>query len=205
MELKGELAKALSKLQGELRSIKKEGMNPFFKAKYIELDSVCDYVMPLLSANGLSVTQVGIIAATGFQLETSLMHTSGEKIVSLWPVCSSNEKQQAIGAATTYARRYALMALLGLSANNEDDDGHAATHKEVVKDTKSDQKKKTPIKALTVAERLEKLFVEKDFDENQIVLAAQRAIDPAINSSDEVFNLSDEEMTTLGTYVKNHK
>lgn len=63
----------------------------------------------------------------------------------------------------------------------------------------------TPKKKQTIAEMLENLFIEKDFDENQIVLAAQRAINPKIQSSDEVFKLKDDDLILLGTYVKNHK
>jgi len=121
----GELTKALVKVQSELKSVKKEAENPFFHSKYAELSSVLDVVRKPLADNGLAIVQVTSATEGGDTLDTILLHTSGEWIsgkLSLNPV---KNDPQGIGSAITYARRYTLMAMLGVAA--EDDDGEAAS------------------------------------------------------------------------------
>jgi len=54
------------------------------------------------------------------QLTTLLAHASGEWISSDWPVCASSETPHRMGAALTYARRYALFALVGRRPSRDD-------------------------------------------------------------------------------------
>lgn len=121
------LSEALSKVQAKLRPILKEADNPFFKSKYADLPSVCEAVLPLLSSEGLALTQEGVfIGPTNetFALKTTIRHPNGETVSSLWPVISKDHSAQGTGSGSTYARRYALMALVGVSAS--DDDGNEA-------------------------------------------------------------------------------
>jgi hypothetical protein len=119
-----ELAKALSIAQGAMNGAKKESANPFFKSKYADLGSVWDAIRKPLSDNGLSVVQT----VDGDKLLTILMHASGQWIDSTYPITAKDNSPQAIGSALTYARRYALAAMVGVYQT--DDDAEAATERQ---------------------------------------------------------------------------
>lgn len=119
----GNLAAALVKVQRSLKPIKRNAENPFFKSSYVDLAALSETVLPLLTANGLAVIQGG----SGATLETVLVHESGEWVSSSLPLHVGN-KPQEMGSAITYARRYALAALVGAVSEGEDDDGNAASH-----------------------------------------------------------------------------
>lgn len=119
-----EIAAALSKFQGELKGAVKDSANPFFKSKYADLNSVWESARALLAKNGLSVVQTTDVRDVGLVLETTLMHTSGQWISGIYPLITQKQDPQALGSATTYARRYALSAIIGGYAT--DDDAEAA-------------------------------------------------------------------------------
>lgn len=121
----GELAKALCNVQSKLAGAKKDSTNPFFKSKYADLAACWDACRDLLSANGLSVVQTTSVEE-GWELvlDTVLMHTSGEWIDGQLPVKLVKSDPQGLGSAITYARRYALCAIVGICP--EDDDGESA-------------------------------------------------------------------------------
>jgi hypothetical protein len=62
-------------------------------------------------------------------LDTRLAHSSGQWIQSEWPVCKFPSAPQQIGSALTYARRYSLFSIVGISGD-DDDDGTAANSQE---------------------------------------------------------------------------
>jgi hypothetical protein len=117
------LAKALSAVQAEMKSVKKSADNPFFKSKYADLAAVCDYAYPILAKHGLAISQPAVLLNDKLYVQTVLMHASGDYMKSYWPI--TGVKQQELGSSTSYARRYSLMAIIGLSASGEDDDGNA--------------------------------------------------------------------------------
>lgn len=123
-ETLGELAKALAKFQGEVGSISKDATNPFFRSKYATLDSIIKAVKEPLSKNGLSYTQL----PDGEGLTTVLLHSSGEFISCVYSMPAKDNTPQGRGSALTYMRRYALSAVLGVAAD-EDDDGNTASEK----------------------------------------------------------------------------
>lgn len=123
------LAAALSKAQGQIEGARKTSANPYFKSKYADLSEVWDACRDALGANGLAVTQFPVSGDQGIGVDTMLMHSSGEWLsqefflpVSLAKDGTSNA--QGGGSALTYARRYALAAVVGVCP--EDDDGNAA-------------------------------------------------------------------------------
>lgn len=123
----GNLAAALAKAQGAMEGAKKGSDNPFFKSKYADLAEVWKACRAVLSENGLSVAQVTKIADDGsMYLETMLLHSSGESIAGQYPIEPVKKDPQGMGSAITYARRYALAAMVGVA--QEDDDGNAASH-----------------------------------------------------------------------------
>jgi hypothetical protein len=115
-----ELFKALAEFQATRPTAKMDGVNPHFKSKYATLESVTD-VARGAAEFGLSVTQlVGSDAVT-----TLLCHSSGEYVSTETRIIASKDSAHGYGSGITYARRYALSAILGIAAG-EDDDGNAA-------------------------------------------------------------------------------
>lgn len=122
-----ELATALAKCQGEMSFAVKDSINPHFKNRYADLASVWDAIRIPLSRNGLSVTQTIDIQGEKTVLISTLMHTSGQWIKSIIPVLCAQSTSQALGSGLSYARRYALAALVGCV--QDDDDGEASMPK----------------------------------------------------------------------------
>jgi hypothetical protein len=125
-----ELADALSKAQASFEGAKKDRNNPFFKSKYADLASILDAVRDAMGKNGLSFSQIPTKAeGDKIILQTLVMHKSGQWISGDYPVLVAKMDAQGLGSAITYARRYALQAMLGVAA--EDDDGEAAMGRSV--------------------------------------------------------------------------
>ena len=119
-----ELAAALAKAQTEIGSVHKDAANPFFKSSYATLANVWEAVRPVLSKNGLSVVQMPGSDERGYYVQTQLMHGSGQWIRSTTYMKPAKEDPQGIGSLISYARRYALQAMV--MACPDDDDGEAA-------------------------------------------------------------------------------
>lgn len=119
----GALAASLAKAQKSFKPAIKDANNPFFKSKYVDLAGAIDAVRDALADNGLALVQ-STDAGDKMVLHTTLLHSSGEWISGTYPITAVKTDPQGIGSAVTYARRYSLMALLGIAA--EDDDGEAA-------------------------------------------------------------------------------
>lgn len=122
-----ELASALIKAQAGMPRLAKDKTNPFFKSAYVGLDTVMPAALKVLSEHSLGVVQtIGQDERGGTTLSTTLLHESGEWISDTQPLLLVKPDPQGQGSAVTYARRYAMMALLGMVAE-EDDDGNRAS------------------------------------------------------------------------------
>src|SRR5499426_1736750 len=126
------LASALAKAQAELVNPEKsltatirtgrpgEGERSF---RYAPLSSGLDIVRKTLGQHEIATVQTTAIdqAAGIVNLTTMLAHASGEWIASDWPVCPIAElaSPQRMGAALTYARRYALFTLVGIAGEDD--------------------------------------------------------------------------------------
>lgn len=120
------LASALCAFQGELQDVEKNAENPFFKSGYADLSAVWNTVRPLLLKHGLSVMQRGLVVQDqGTFLETVLMHKSGQWAAGSIPLLTKDGTMQSMGSAISYARRYGLSAILGVT--QADDDGELAS------------------------------------------------------------------------------
>lgn len=111
---------ALIKAQAAMESPKLNKKNPHYKSAYADLTSVIDAVKKPLNDNGIAFTQGTIIAPEGLVLMTTLRHSSGEVIVSEWPLPIAANMQN-MGSNLTYAKRYSLAAICGVSADEDDD------------------------------------------------------------------------------------
>lgn len=103
----------------------KTSVNPAFKSRYSDLASCVDAVMEALNANGLALMQIPADCESGVCVETLFVHESGEILNGgKFRAPVTKQDAQGYGSATTYARRYGLMAACGIAP--EDDDGAAA-------------------------------------------------------------------------------
>lgn len=119
-----ELAAALAKTQGQITGALKDSSNPFFKSKYADLASCWDACRKPLSDNGLAVIQVTEVTEGQLFLVTEIAHASGQWMRGRLPVKTIKDDPQGQGSGLTYARRYALAAIVGLA--QIDDDAEAA-------------------------------------------------------------------------------
>src|SRR5260221_1666109 len=128
----GALASALAKAQAELvnpeqsltATIRPGGSGAGERTfRYAPLSSGLDIVRKTLGQHEIATVQTTAIdQASGLvNLTTVLAHASGEWIASDWPVCPIAEmaNPQRMGAALTYARRYALFTLVGIAGEDD--------------------------------------------------------------------------------------
>lgn len=129
-----ELAAALAAAQAELRNPAFDSTNPHFKSKFASLAGVRDAITPVLSKHGLSVSQLTTNDDQGRAcVETILLHSSGQWIGSTLTVPAPKADAHGTGSAITYARRYALMAIVNV-VGDEDDDGNRAAQSKQTED-----------------------------------------------------------------------
>jgi ERF superfamily protein len=127
MSEKNQLALALLAVQAEAPKLQRDAINPHFKSSYVSLESLMGQVLPLLNAHGIVLVQSPTSLDGQPALTTELTHAeSGASYTDTMPLPLDKPTSQALGSAITYARRYSLMALLGLVAD-ADDDGNAAS------------------------------------------------------------------------------
>lgn len=129
---------AFAKAQGEFPLIAKDrevevtgktkaGAPMKYKFSYAQLAGILAGVRPVLAANGLAVTQMLTSHADGRPaVQTMLLHADGGSLAGLLPIKTDGLNPQDLGSLITYIRRYAILCLLGL-APDDDDDANAAT------------------------------------------------------------------------------
>ena len=128
----GTIAGALAKAQAQLVNPEKSLVGtirtdetgvPERSFRYAPLSSGLDIVRKTLSQHEIATVQTTSIddAAGIVRLSTILAHSSGEWIASDWPVCAISETAtpHRMGAALTYARRYALFTLVGIAGEDD--------------------------------------------------------------------------------------
>jgi hypothetical protein len=120
-----EIAASLAKAQSQIEHALKDSKNPHFKSSFASLASVINATRDGLTANGISVAQQTVPRDGQLFVVTTLFHSSGQWIRSFTPVIFTKQDAQGMGSGMTYARRYALAAMVGIS--QEDDDGNEAS------------------------------------------------------------------------------
>jgi ERF superfamily protein len=128
----GTIAAALAKAQAELTNPEKSFVatirSPFPREgdrtfRYAPLSSGLDIVRKSLGRHEIATIQATAIDKDAglLRLTTVLAHSSGEWISSEWPVCQITDiaSAQRMGAALTYARRYALFTLVGIAGEDD--------------------------------------------------------------------------------------
>ena len=125
------IATALAKAQIELSnpeksaigSVRYNNQEVLQTFRYAHLSSGLDIVRKILGGHQIALAQTTEIDRAGgnVNLTTVLLHSSGEWISSDWPVCALSEMSQPrrMGAALTYARRYALFTMVGIAGEDD--------------------------------------------------------------------------------------
>ena len=127
-----EIGAALAKVQGSIEHASKDSANPFFKSSYADLASVWGACRTQLADNGISVVQLPDgLEDNCLILETTMLHTSGQWISSRMKMPLAKSDPQGFGSALTYARRYALAAIVGVY--QDDDDANLGSGKTTTK------------------------------------------------------------------------
>ena len=121
----GELGKALALAHAELDNVTKDAKNPHFKSSYATLAAITDTTRPVLAKHGLSLIQMPSWSDGVVQVETMLLHSSGEWIAETAGAPAPKQDPQGVGSAITYLRRYAQSAFCNIA--QEDDDGNGAS------------------------------------------------------------------------------
>ncbi len=129
-ETPSNLGAALHALQQNLPTVAKGNTADTgkYKYKYADLTDVQEAVFPLLGEYGLTWTTAPTVTEHGFALRYKMHHAGSDESV-LGDYYLPTGTPQEIGSAITYARRYALCAVIGLAPHGDDDDGAAANPK----------------------------------------------------------------------------
>lgn len=188
----GALAAALAKAQADITGAVKDSANPFFKSKYADLESVWSACRKQLTSNGLSVIQTTQPTKHGLMLVTTLAHSSGEWIRGYMPILSKDNSAQAQGSGISYARRYALAALVGVYQT--DDDAEAAHGRGFTVDPRGDLGKGVDEKKkVEFLEDFRKAF-DLDAEEKEIAQAV-RAVHERITHDHDLYIAVSDSMT----------
>jgi hypothetical protein len=103
---------------------------PSYTFSYATLDAILDGVRPILAKHGLALVQTLVNEGDKKWMRTALLHVSGECIHTDIPLSVDRPGNQALGSAMTYARRYGIISILALCAD-EDDDANGADGNEL--------------------------------------------------------------------------
>ena len=148
------LLDALAKMQGALDNAKKESDNPYFKSKYADLAQCLQTAKKPMADNGLSISQHCTFDGQFVCCVTVLGHSSGQMMVSILNVPVQKKDAQGIGSSITYARRYALSSIIGLSQKDDDGEGSVGRTEDDAK-TKWEKTAKKSQEILRNAEKLD--------------------------------------------------
>lgn len=130
-----ELTKAHAKFIKTVGTIQETENNDFHHSKYASLEGVLSVVNPVLADCGLSIFQIFDHSPEGQTiLKTILRHESGEELNScaIYPSTAGKNPLHEWGKNCTYMRRYTLLAILGICAGIEDNDGNLSSVPEEV-------------------------------------------------------------------------
>jgi hypothetical protein len=202
------LAKALVDAQKEISNPLNTKVNPFYKSKYAPLADILTLVRPILEKHGLAIVQDATREGENITIKTLLLHVSGEWLEQTGvSVRVDKDTAQGAGSAITYARRYALSAMLSISSE-DDDDGETSAHEPKIEKKTEPPKPTATMKAGNLAE-FKKAFAAADTDAKKETLlkavGTRLWTDAERAEIDALFNpkpFTDKEQAELDAEVK---
>lgn len=161
------LNKALCDARLEIHNPKFDSENPHFRNKFASLKAVVDSTIPVLAKHGIAVIQDLQTIDGGIACYTHFCHESGEeKILGPLVMNATKSDPQGYASASTYARRYHLMAVTGVVGDN-DDDGNAASESAFTSKGEKTKVRNAMLKAATDNDRGELLVVSDKLNNDQ--------------------------------------
>lgn len=121
------IALALVKAQASIEDAVKDSSNPAFRSKYADLSAVLAVIRKPMADNDLCVLQSPTRAEGGVEVETLILHKSGEWISQSCFIPVTKWDAHGHGSGITYGRRYGLMSIFCIGT--EDDDGNTAAQR----------------------------------------------------------------------------
>lgn len=136
---------ALAKAQGLVEAAKKDSKNPAFlrdgkPSTYADLASVLGAIREAFALCEIAYPQTTLCEEGHVTVYTHLRHSSGEAMVSPFRVPVTKKDPQGFGSATTYARRFGLMAAAGVAPDDDDGNEHALAKPDTKPPKKSEPK-----------------------------------------------------------------
>ena len=117
----------------KVRGKSKSGESFEYSYKYADISDILAVIRPHLAKHGLAILQPTRIDNGALVVVTRIVHaSSGQVEEGVYPVAAIGADHQALGSALTYARRYALCAMIGLAPDDDADGRHAADSGKVV-------------------------------------------------------------------------
>lgn len=123
--------KRIFEIQKKIGAIAKTETNPHFKNTYFDINKLIDELKPLLLEQDLMVMQPIIHIDGRSAIRTVIYDSEGKEVISAEMLLPNLDDPQKMGSAITYYRRYSLVSMFFLQA--EDDDGNKAVVKAVAK------------------------------------------------------------------------
>lgn len=127
VEIPPEIAKVIIKVQKKLQPLVKSSTNDEYDSKFTPLPQVMTAALELLNKHKVGVIQSPTTIDGLAALRTILVHESGVSFQDATKLALSKVDPQSHASAITYMRRYALMSMLGLTSEDDDDDGNKAS------------------------------------------------------------------------------
>lgn len=169
-----EICSALNKFQAEVNNPKNTENNSFFKSKYAPLDVVINATKPTLTKNGLAVFQNVSGDGEHVSITTLITHVSGEWLESDTLTLNNSDNKgvslaQAAGISITYARRYQLSGMLGISSEDDTDGNNVKQQNNKKAAPTNDAPKQNPTNADIISDAQRKRLFAISKNKTEIV------------------------------------
>lgn len=207
--------KALAEFRGVLQQPTKDAKNPFFKSTYVTLDGVVKAIDEAIKDTGLSYSQEATSEGNQISVSTHVFHESGE-FISYHPLTlpATKADAQGFGSAVTYAKRYALGAVFGVTSDI-DDDGNGSSGKNAPNNSGQSKTNSTPKnnsskdQTQNLSKTQAEMAVNKmtDFANAQSVSldVAVKRLFPFLKIESKLANLTPDDYGVLMNYLNQHQ
>lgn len=204
--------------QGELSSIEPNAKNPHYKSEYVTLSACENLVRPVFQKYKLGYTFKIMLMSDLYFVnlvvfdENTIFDNHNSYITSSVKLIMQKNDMQGLGSAITYAKRYLLMALLGFSSGEDDDDGNNSIGKVIELEKKGFNKdlpkinkiESVPNEIKGIPNKAPSLLLLKVIEfaktKHLTEIHVQEIATKLFNK--KLYELSDQELNTLGAQIK---